>query len=85
MLYRCRCGIDSLLGRGFQLADGLLDLVSHIALEVLDVADEELLQAAKQISLLRLPNDADQLELKRAFRDLVELGQDGLDGELEDG
>ena len=47
MLYRCRCGIDGLLGRGFQLADGLFDLVSHVALEILDVTDEELLQAAK--------------------------------------
>ena len=52
MLYRSRCSIDGLLGRGFQLANGLFDLVSHVALEILDVADEKLLKAAKQISLL---------------------------------
>ena len=62
-----------LLGRGFQLADGLLNLVSHVDLQVLDVTHEKLLQAAQQIGLLRLADDAYQFELQGTLRYLMEL------------
>ena len=76
--------LGHLFRRSLELADGFLDLISDIGLEILHVTHEKFLQAAQKIRLLRLANYAYELELERALGYLMKLGQCSFNCELED-